>query len=59
MELVLINSLSLAEKQAEGEHGILGDAKEGIDRIAEALQCNMWTNMIRKPMDIKPQPQQM
>ena len=33
------------------KQGMLSDDKVGVDRLVEALQCNMWPNMIRKPMD--------
>ena len=32
------------------KQGMLAESKVGIDRIVEALQCNMWSNMVQKPM---------
>jgi len=29
---------------------MLSEEKVGLERVVEALQCNMWSNMIRKPM---------
>uniref|UniRef100_A0A7S3NUR2 Uncharacterized protein n=1 Tax=Euplotes crassus TaxID=5936 RepID=A0A7S3NUR2_EUPCR len=33
------------------KQGMLSEGKVGMDRLIEALQCNMWPNMVRKPMD--------
>ena len=59
MELVQINGKSEVEQKSEDVGGFLGEGKEGIDRIVESLQCNMWSSMIRKAAGVTAQSNQM
>lgn len=47
IELVRLDSAEEVCSLSE-QSGMLGESKVGVHRIAEALQCTMWSNMVRK-----------
>lgn len=50
LEFIRVNVDKKFEKPVLESTGMLSEGKVGMERVIEALQCNMWPNMIRKPM---------
>jgi hypothetical protein len=50
LELIRVNIYEKFENPVMKKAGMLAEGKVGIERVVEALQCNMWSTMVRKPM---------
>eukprot|EP00744_Colponema_vietnamica_P026061 GILI01038537.1.p1 GENE.GILI01038537.1~~GILI01038537.1.p1 ORF type:complete len:401 (+),score=80.85 GILI01038537.1:47-1249(+) len=62
LEEYLTRNVSASSTSQNAEGSAPFDDKEGVDRLIEALQCNMWTHMeyltSRRPISLDPQSDQ-